>query len=122
MTALRLLLLLALSFQTVASSWATFSSIPCVPTHSLPSSLKFHTDPLALIDVTGVDHLVHGKDSMETPCDLTDCETWDSASDEGLRENMRFNLVEEENKTGLPRSEPWYNFFRQYSIPPPEFI
>lgn len=119
MNAIRLLLLFTLSFQTAASLRATSDGISL---QSLPSSLQAQIERLAPIDITGVDHLAHGADSMETPCDLTDCEAYDSASDEGLREILHFGVVVEESKTLLPRPEPGYNFFLRYGIPPPEFL
>lgn len=66
--------------------------------------------------------MAHEADAMEVPRELTDSETWDSASDEGLRESLHFNLAVEGNKTAPTRPEQWYNFFRQYCIPPPEIL
>lgn len=118
MTAIRLLLLLALSFQTIASLWATSDGISRFPTHSLQA----HPDPLVPIDITGIDHMANEADSMEVPCELTDSETWDSASDEGLRETLYFDLAVGGSKTVLPYSEQRYNFFIRYGIPPPEAL
>ena len=98
---IRLFLLLALSFQTAAFSWA----------NSSPASER-----------TGTGYMAHEADSMEMPCDLTENETCDSASDEGLQESLHFNLVVNGNRIILPRLEQWYNFFLRYGIPPPELL
>lgn len=122
MNAPRLLLLLALSFQIAVSSWAVFGSLSWIPATASSTSLKAHADPVIPFTIPGIDQMAHESDSSEIPCELTDSETWDSASDEGLRETLNFNLVTEGNKTVLPCSDLWYSFFRQYSIPPPELL
>ena len=98
---IRLFLLLALSFQTAAFSWA----------NSSPASER-----------TGTDYMAHEADSMEMPCDLTENETCDSASDEGLQESLHFNLVVNGNRIILPRLEQWYDSFLRFGILPPEFL
>ena len=123
MKAPRLLLLLVLSLQMVVSSRAVFATSSGVPATASSIALKTLTPhPVVPFAISGIDHMAHEADSMEVPRELTDSETWDSASDEGLREFLHFNLAVEGNKTALPRPEQWYNFFRQYCIPPPEVL
>lgn len=122
MKAPRLLLLLVLSLQMVASSWAVFATSSGIPATASSITLKTHTHPVVPFALSGIDHMAHEAESMEVPWELTDSETWDSASDEGLRESLHFNLAVEGNKTVPTRPEQWYNFFRQYCIPPPEVL
>lgn len=121
-TAIRLLLLLALSFQTAGSSWALSASIIRLPACSLDFFLKAHAGSFCASECGINDYMAQETDSMDHPCDLADNEKWDTASDEGLKETVHFNVVLEGDKTTLPRSEQGYNFFRQYSIPPPEVL
>ncbi len=120
MTAIRLLLLLALSLQTIASSWATCGRIQRL-SPPLPTALKAYTD-VATSESAWTKYMDPKEHSMDSPCDLADNEKWDTASDEGLRETLHFNVILEGDKNRLPHSEQRYNFFIRYGIPPPELL
>lgn len=120
--AVRLLLLLVLSLQTAAFSWAIPGGISALPIHPLHSSLKACADPLSTSKSATIDYMAHEAKPMAMPCDVAENEKWDTASDEGLQEALHFNLALGKGKTLLPRSERWYNFFIRYGIPPPEGI
>ena len=122
MKVLRLLFLLVLFLQTVTCSWAVFATSSGVPTTASSITLRTYTDPVFPFAISDFEPVAHKADSMEAPRELTDNETWDSAWDEGLRESLHFNLAVEGNKTAPTRSEQWYDFFRQYCIPPPEAL
>jgi hypothetical protein len=122
MIAIRLLLLLALSLQTVASSWATSSDILRVSANPKYTFITAYTGLMAASESGSTEYTGNKTDSMDFPCDLVDNETWDTASDEGLKETLNFRIAAKGSKTLLPHSEQRYNFFIRYGIPPPEFL
>lgn len=119
---IRLFLLLALSFQTVAASWTNPGTVHGISGSSPIFSLETRANSLSASESAAAEYMAHEADSMEIPCDLTENETWDSASDEGLRETMHFTLAMQRRIILLALSQQVYTYFIRYGIPPPELL
>jgi hypothetical protein len=117
MKVIRLLFLLTLFLQTSTLSFALNSTIPFLQAES--------SKPLSAPSSLGGSKKVfcpdHQSDGIENLCGLADAEDTDSDLEEGLQGAMQFDLTYSGRGPLLLLSERWYNFFRQYNIPPPEF-